>query len=411
MRSAVLALCFAACIGGFQAELVQTPTDSSINTTAIPPVEQHQLPDRRRADPSTDMLFDFFSNYIQGRVYEGIWSSMNFNLLSETEGFTRLSLEVIPNDRSVSIRINIALFDGFWTDDVSVSLVAHDGEIHETRKSVIKVDGLTISEGRECDAHGEFEFFLGSPVTLEGYLTSMVCNFSISVQAGEATSTTPHETRSFSAYFVIAVVLAGIELFGLVQLRKASPCLLSIMMVGTIVGTHAFLLIWHITLSEVHNTLLVYIIALANCAVLYISSSTLASMFDEKRDKYNAYAFALGSIYMLGLLLFVFGLTELLVVAGSALFFPQIVNNFRNSRKPELNISAIVSLAVTRMVAFLYIAGCPHNFLGRRPKLWLAGLATSLLFVQTMMMLTLKLNPTLLARRYASVSITEVVTT
>jgi hypothetical protein len=210
---------------------------------------------------------------------------MNFNILSQTEGFALFSLEVIPSTiRSASIRIRVEVFDGFWTDDVTVDLVATNGALHEIRKSVVEVTGLKIGQERECDAVGEFEFFIGEPVTFEGYLTSLVCNFSISFQGIEAsnktTAATPHGTRAFNAYFVIGIILLLVELFGVFQMQKDSLAKLSILTASSLTASHMYTLLWHISLSSAYNPILIYIICLVNIGVLYTSTTRLYRLFE-----------------------------------------------------------------------------------------------------------------------------------
>ena len=56
---------------------------------------------------SADLMFDFFTDYISNKYYEGDWSSMNLNILSETEGSAFSNFYVVPHDRSASIGIQI----------------------------------------------------------------------------------------------------------------------------------------------------------------------------------------------------------------------------------------------------------------------------------------------------------------
>ena len=70
----------------------------------------------------------------------------------------------------------------------------------------------------------------------------------------------------------------------------------------------------------------------------------------------------------------------------------------------------ILALSISRGVLAVYMAGCPVNVLDARPKMWLCVLATSLLIIQILIMLTQKLNPRIFPPK-AEVRFQEVKTT
>ena len=148
----------------------------------------------------------------------------------------------------------------------------------------------------------------------------MVCNFSISLQMRETGAKTSHESKAFSEYFVLFLLLTVTELFGLLKIIQKSGQLCPTT-VAWMLGSYIFLLLWHTSLSSVHNTLLVYILCLCTMAPLYASCYLMYTAMDKSSSEASvAYIFSFGM--SVAMLLYVFELFDFLVVIGTCLFFP-----------------------------------------------------------------------------------------